>query len=592
MTTALRPNRSGRITATKFAAIYVIWSVFWVVLSDYALQLVLHGPTVEWRLESFKGVIYVLVSGFILFLAVRERDRKHRAERAANESMLRGLRQSGLVGIYEWDTQGRITDANSSFLDALGYTREELESGKLTGESLTPSDHREADRIALQQVSETGHCALYETQVICKDGSRLDVLVGKSLLEGFPEHGVGYALDITDLKRARAEKAKLEQQLTEAEKLSALGQLAGGIAHDFNNLLSVIIGYESLTESSLRSGDPLRENTSQVLRAAEKAKNLIRKLLAFSRKEVLSRELINVNELILELHGILSRVLDERIKLVLRLGKDVGNIEANASQIEQVIVNLVINARDAMPHGGSLTIETQSIVFQQPTCRPDQAGEFVVIRITDTGTGISPEIKSRIFEPFFTTKRERGGTGLGLAMVYGIVKQSGGYLTVESTPGEGSVFTAHFPRARVLQIVSPKPAQSAVPVVGGRETILLVEDLDELRQVMSVTLQSKGYLVIPARDGEDAIRTAESFPGEIHLVVTDVIMPRMNGPDAVQQLRRIRPNIKVIFMTGYAEQSLKSIVPFSVTVEKPLRPETLLGKVRELLDEDRLHRAS
>lgn len=578
------------MTATKFAGIYVIWSVLWIVGSDYVMHVAIHGPNVAWKIESYKGCIYVLVSGMILLLAVRERDRKHKAERAANESMLRSLRQSGLIGTYQWDGEGRITNANNVFLNALGYTREELQSGKLTLKSLTPPEYWETDRIASQQVSERGYCALYEKQAICKDGSRLDVMVGRSLVEGFSNCGIGYALDITELKQAQVERQKLEQLLAQKEKLNALGKFAGGIVHDFNNLLSVIVGYSSLTESRLESGDPLRENTIQVLRAATKAQNLTRKLLAFSRKQVLNPELINLNELISDLHEILARVLDERIELKLRLGQDIGSIEADVSQIEQVILNLVINARDAMPNGGILTIETLNVIFPWPKPRPDQlSGEFIILRVNDTGIGMAPEIQSRIFEPFFSTKQKSEGTGLGLATVYGIVEQSGGRIEVESSVGQGSAFTIYFPRARA-RATSRKPVQPAVRTGVGSETILLVEDLDELREMIKVTLQSKGYRVIEARDGAEAVRVARSFGGEIQLVISDVVMPRLNGPEGVQQIREHRPNLKAIFITGYTEQPLeiRSAGPFSVTVEKPLRPEILLAKIREVLDYGRV----
>jgi len=580
-------NSSRRSTPTKFATIYVVWSILWVVGSDYAMQIIVQGPSVAWEIQLYEGGIYVLVSGSILFLALRERDRKHKAEHAASESMLRSLRQSGLVGIYQWNAEGRITDANGMFLNALGYTREELLSGQLNLKAITPPEYWEADRIAALQVRERGHCSLYEKQAVCKDGSRLDVLVGRSLIEGFSDREIGYALDITELKQFQAEKLKLEKLMAQKEKLNALGELAGGIVHDFNNLLSVIIGYSSLTESCLEPHDPVREHTVQVLRAADKAKNLTRKLLAFSSKQVLNSELINVNDVILELHGILSRVLDERIELKLRLGQSLGAIEADVSQIEQVVLNLVFNARDAMPDGGTLTIETSNVVFPWPNTTSDQLkGDFVVLRVSDTGIGIAPEIQARIFEPFFTTREKTGGTGLGLATVYGIVRQSKGHIEVESSVGRGTAFMIYFPHSRTLQFPSRKSVQTAFPVKTGSETILLVEDLDELRDMLTVTLQSKGYAVIQASNGEEAVQVARSFPGEIQLVVSDVVMPRMNGPEAVQRISEHRPSIKAIFITGYAEHPLeiKSAVPSSITVEKPVRPEMLLEKIREVLD--------
>jgi CheY-like chemotaxis protein len=297
---------------------------------------------------------------------------------------------------------------------------------------------------------------------------------------------------------------------------------------------------------------------------------------------------MNVNATIFEMCDVLSGVLDERIALVLRLDQELGNIEADPSQFEQVLLNLIVNARDAMPHGGTVTIETLNIALPGPASRPDQlVGEFVAIRVIDTGTGIDPEVQSRIFEPFFTTKQESGGTGLGLPTVYGIVRQSGGDMEVNSTRGAGSTFTAYFPRSHARQTSCRKPAQSAFLAATGSETVLLVEDINELREMMDVTLQSNGYRVIGARDGEDAVRKANSFDGAIHLIVTDIAMPRLNGPEAVLQIRRNRPNIKAIFITGYAEQApdQEAKVRFSVTLEKPVQPQSLLAKIREILDE-------
>jgi PAS domain S-box-containing protein len=499
--------------------------------------------------------------------------------------MLRSLRQSGLVGIYQWDAQGRITDANSSFLNALGYTCEDVRSGKLTGEVLTPPEYWNRDEIASQEIVAHGHCSLYEKQALRKDGTRLDVLVGKSLLEGFTDRGIGYALDVTELKAAQAEKGKLEQQLAQAEKLNALGKLAGGIAHDFNNLLSVIVGYASLSESGLQAGDPVRNNATQILRAAESAQKLIRKLLAFSRKQALNPEVININALISELQGIVDRILDQRIQLILHLSPAVGRIKADSSQIEQIILNLVINAREAMQDGGTLTIETSNVALPRAKMPKQLDDEFVSIRISDTGTGMQADVREHIFEPFFTTKQKSGGSGLGLATVYGIVSQSGGRIDVDSKVGVGSIFTVYLPRHHGESAAMPPAKPKCPPEHGHQEVILLVEDRDDLREILSVLLQTNGYRVIQARDGQDAVGVAESFPGHIRLMVTDVVMPNLSGPDAVQQIRQTRPDLKVIFVTGYAELWNQAPIPSSVTLEKPLRPESFLKRISDFLEQ-------
>jgi two-component system, cell cycle sensor histidine kinase and response regulator CckA len=580
------PNHTDRVTARKFAVMYIIWSALWVVGSDYVMHIAIHGPNTVWKIESYKGLIYVLVSGLILFMAVHERDRKHKRERMQTESMLRSLRQSGLIGIYEW-ADGGITDANSTLLEALGYTREELLTGKLTRAAITPQEFWPADELADQQVLSTGKCALYQKEVFRKDGSRVPVLVGRARVEGAPDRGIGYALDVSEMKHLEERQTQLQQQLLQSEKLNALGQLAGGIAHDFNNLLSIIIGYTSLTESKLGAASSVRENTTQVLKAADSAKNLIRKLLAFSRKQILNPELLNVNELISELSGMLTRVLDERVKLELRLGPKVGNIEADRSQVEQVILNLVVNARDAMPHGGLLTIDAFTANFPQET-HPELEGEYEAIRVSDTGIGIDDSVRLRIFEPFFTTKQETGGTGLGLATVYGIVKQSGGHIDLESKLGEGSSFTIYFPKARALTIVGQTAGQAVSASAAGSETILLIEDLAELREMIATMLRSKGYNVLQARDGAEAVSIAASHFAPIDLIVTDVVMPKLNGPEAVRQIRLRRSGVKAIYITGYSNEALtgEEFSRNSITVEKPIRPDTLLAKIRELLDQD------
>jgi two-component system, cell cycle sensor histidine kinase and response regulator CckA len=581
------PTRTDYVTARKFAAIYVIWSALWIIGSDYVMHLAIHGPNIKWKIESYKFFVHILVTGFVLFLAVRERDRKHRAERARVESMLKSLRRCGLLGIYEWRAGGSIVDANTSLLNALGYSRRDLTTGKLTREAVTPPEYWEADRHADEEMASRGRSHLYEKEVIRKDGERLQALVGRALLEGFKDRGIGYAIDISEMKQLKAKQAQLEHQLLQSEKLNALGQLAGGIAHDFNNLLSIIIGYTSLTESKLGVDSSVRENTNQVLKAADSAKNLIRKLLAFSRKQILNPELLNVNELISELSGMLTRVLDERVKLELRLSPKVGNIEADRSQIEQVILNLVVNARDAMPHGGMLTVDTFTAKFPQDA-HPELEGEYEAIRVSDTGIGIDDSVRLRIFEPFFTTKQENGGTGLGLATVYGIVRQSGGQIDLESKLGEGSSFTIYFPKARALTIVGQSVGQAADASAAGSETILLIEDLAELREMIAAMLRSKGYNVLQARDGADAVAIATSHFAPIDLIVTDVVMPKLNGPEAVRQIRTRRGGVKAIYITGYSNQSMtaEDLSSNSITVEKPIRPDTLLTKIREVLDQD------
>jgi len=579
------PIRSARVTAGGFAILYVFWSVLWVVVSDYVMHLVIHGPNIEWRIESYKGLVYVLVSGLILFLAIRERDRKHKAERARNEGIVQSLRESGLLGIYEWRTDGRITDANSTFLESLGYTRDELTSGKLTQQVLTPAEYRELDQIAGAQALEAGRCTLYEKEIMRKDGSRLPVLVGQARLGHSKDCGVGYALDLSHRKQIEAQHELLQRQLSQSEKLNALARLAGGIAHDFNNLLSVIVGYAGLLQSRLGpEKSELGDDIAHILKAAEKAKNLSRKLLAFGGRQIYHPERLNLNELISEWYDMLSRVLEERVQLKLQLGSKAGYIEAERSQIEQVIVNLVVNARDAMPNGGVIAIHTFSSMFPNTT-HSELQGEYAAVRISDTGTGISEELRGKIFEPFFTTKQESGGTGLGLATVYGIVTQLGGHIDVDSKVGEGSAFTVYFPTVYAPELFTKK-AVRRIASSGGSETILLAEDMPEIRHMIAGVLESHGYKVLEAKDGYEAVKVAASHGGAIHLLLTDVIMPNLNGPEAVRIIRAGRSNAKVIYMTGYSDEVLANESDKKLVVlEKPIQLDEMIAKIRELLDQ-------
>jgi nitrogen-specific signal transduction histidine kinase len=386
-----------------------------------------------------------------------------------------------------------------------------------------------------------------------------------------------------------ARRQKAEAGLLQAQKMEAVGQLTGGLAHDFNNLLTVISGYTALMLRTLGPSDPFFEHVTEVSLAAKRAGALTHQLLAFSRRQVIRPQVLDLNLVVASTQGMLGRLIGEDISLRIVARADRSNIRADRSQIEQVIVNLVVNARDAMPKGGSLTIETGSLYLDAAAAREHiglQPGPHVMLSITDTGTGVDPETLSHIFEPFFTTKEVGQGTGLGLAIVYGVVRQNAGAITVTSTVGRGTSFRIYLPvvddegHARAS-------AGSQADALEGTETILLVEDEDGVRRLARTVLQHYGYRLVEASNGIEALHLCDQFAGPIHLLLTDVVMPGLSGREVAEGVRRLRPGMRVLFMSGYAEEKLvhHGVVDGDLAfVEKPFLPEVLVRKVREVLD--------
>ncbi len=387
------------------------------------------------------------------------------------------------------------------------------------------------------------------------------------------------------------ERRALEQQLQQSQKMEAVGRLAGGVAHDFNNLLMVISGYSEFLLDRLGPEPVLRAPAQEIASAAARATSLTRQLLAFSRKQMLAPKILDLNGVVSENLKMLTRMIGEDIDLVMVPGADLGSVHADAGQIEQVVMNLAVNARDAMPSGGKLTIETRNISLDEEYARfhaPLRPGNYVMLAISDTGAGMDSETQSHIFGPFFTTKGTKG-TGLGLSTVYGIVKQSGGYIWVYSELGRGTIFKIHLPR--VADTIET-PAQAAVSAEGtefepGTETILLVEDEGNLRYLARQFLEKQGYRVLEAADGAEAVHIAVSHQGVIHLLLTDVIMPGMNGRELAQRISEIRPNAKVLYMSGYTENVIGRNGTLDAGVrllQKPFTLRELKSKVREVLD--------
>ena len=389
------------------------------------------------------------------------------------------------------------------------------------------------------------------------------------------------------LQRNETQKQQLEDQLRQSQKMEALGRLAGGVAHDFNNLLTIIKGHSDLMLEHLNPADPLSGSGEQIRKAADRAASLTRQMLAFSRRQALELKVVDLNALVAEMSKLLKRLIREDIEFVFGPGKSLGRVKADTGQIEQVILNLVVNACDAMPQGGKLIIETQNVIAEldhkqiRPALEP---GQYVMLTVTDTGHGMNEETRARIFEPFFTTKEKGKGTGLGLATVYGVVRQSGGFIWVDTAPGRGAKFSIYLPR--VEQNVEPLQTESLAPThAAAAETILLVEDEEALRSLAHRFLTSAGYRVLAATDGEKALAIATKFDGPIHLLVTDVVMPRMRGTELAKRLRSFYPDLKVVYMSGYLEENQRSadFLEDAVFLQKPFSRHTLVDHVRSAL---------
>ena len=510
------------------------------------------------------------------------------ALRAAQESLRRSeLNFRSLVtnaphGICSCDATGRILDANPALLDMLGLGS----AAELIGQHLYDLYADTDQWFALADCLRSAAPFNELTAEWKRKGGNVVVRVsGRAVTNGRIE-GTVFELFAEDVTERRA----LEQQLRQSQKMEAVGRLAGGIANDFNNLLMVISGYSEFLLEHVPAAPQLRGPAQEISNAAERASSLTRQLLAFGRKQMLAPRIVNLNEIASENLKMLTRMIGEDIDLVMAPGAKLWPVRADASQIEQVIMNLAVNARDAMPSGGRLTIETSNVTVEKNGARfqaPLKPGDYVVLAITDTGAGMDAETQSHIFEPFFTTKGPKG-TGLGLSTVYGIVKQSGGYIWVSSQVGKGTTFKIYLSRADSTdEAAAPVAIAQLQKVEPGTETILLVEDEENLRYLARLYLERQGYRVLEAADGAVAMQLAVAHEGVIHLLLTDVIMPGINGRELAQHLSEIRPNVKVLYMSGYTENVIgrDGILDAGVRLlQKPFTLRELMKRVREVLD--------
>jgi len=475
----------------------------------------------------------------------------------------------------------RYLDVNASFLKFTGYRREEV-VGHTPLELNLLMDAEGQDRI-LQALQEDGQVLNQEIPVRTKSGETRLALASFAMIELDPEpYILGMCIDITERKQ-------LEEQLLQRQKLEAISQLAAGIAHDFNNRLLVINGLAEKIGLDLTSDDPHQELLNQIIQSGQQATDLVRQLLAFSRKQIIEPKVLNLNTIVTDMNKMLQSAIGENIELETKLEQDLWPIKVDPSQIEQIIVNLALNARDAMPDGGRLTIETSQVILDDDYVAHhlgSQPGEHILLVVSDTGHGISEEIKSHIFDPFFTTKEQSKGTGLGLASIYGIVKQNRGNIWVDSKEGVGTTFKIYLPREKEMIPSVPSQSEDEIKAIPGTETILLVEDDSAVRYLIHQALTAQGYTLLEAQNGSEVLQLAAEYKSTIHLLLTDIIMPGMKGTVLAEKLIQLKPGLKVLFMTGYADSvALDHIQGSSINLlQKPFNPTTLARKVREILD--------
>jgi PAS domain S-box-containing protein len=529
-----------------------------------------------------------------LLLAVEDQTESERLRAAAeaSERRLRELVQS--IDAIIWEAEAKthqFTFVSQRAEQILGYpVGQWLSQADFWCEHLHPLD-REQAVAARQEAIVEGRDHTLEYRMLAADGRQVWLHDATHVIvdaEGHPVQLCGVAIDSTKGKLAEAETKRLEQQLRQAQKMEAIGRLAGGVAHDFNNMLTIISGYSGLLLEHPDMVEPLRAYVSEIKNASGRAASLTRQLLAFSRQQVPAPRVLDLNAVVANIGKMLKRLIREDIELVTILGENLWPVKADPGQLEQVLLNLAVNAREAMPHGGVLTIQTKNVEMDSTRAQahfPLSPGPYVVLAFSDTGVGMDAETQAHIFEPFFTTKEKGKGTGLGLAMVYGIVKQSGGYIWVSSEVGKGTSFKIYLPRS-ADEVEDSGSGRSGIKAQQGTETLLLVEDEEAVRALVRNVLKERGYTVLEASRSEEALELSEHCGKRIDLLVTDVVMPQMSGRELARRLANSHPQIKVLYISGYAD----NVGGFQggpdsggALLQKPFSPEALARKVREVL---------
>src|SRR6266404_538908 len=516
---------------------------------------------------------------------------KTEREKLKAEELYRLIAENTTDLICLLDTQGRYAYVSPSHQELLGYAPEHLMGQSFF--SLIHPDEQDQARRRFVESRQGKKAGISEWRLRHIDGTwRVFDAIENWIYDSQdrPQRAIVVCRDLTERKLAEKALRDSEEQLRQAQKLEAVGQLAGGVAHDFNNLLTVITGYSDLLLRRIGEADPNRSRVEEIKHAADRASSLTRQLLAFSRKQVLQPKLFDLNTLVAEMGNMLRRLIGEDIELTTALTGNVARINADPGQIEQVLMNLIVNARDAMPDGGKITIETARTQVDQAYADNHlavQPGPYVMLAVSDTGSGIDPETRKHIFEPFYTTKEQGKGTGLGLSTVYGIVKQSGGNIWIYSELGQGTTFKVYLPHVDD-EVRLPRTQIEPATLVRGTETILLVEDEPQIRKLEHEFLSDSGYKVLASSNGTDALQILEEHSHGVDLIVTDVVMPQMSGRELAERALAISPETKVLFMSGYTNDAIVRhgvLNPGTSFIQKPFAPDALARKVREVLAE-------
>ena len=554
-------------------------------IASFALPVLLPevDPYMKTNLELTTRALVGMTLLFDVFVVYQQleihRMRKQMAER---EEQFRLISENAADMIAVVDVNGNRLYNSPAYEKVLGYTAEELRHTSPYDQIHDDDKQKVLD--AANEAKVTGLGRRVEYRIRHKDGQWRILESTASAVRnarGDVEKLVIVNREITDRKH-------LEQQLFLSQKLEAIGRLSGGIAHDFNNLLGVIIGYSQVLQQTIGANHELREPIDEILGAGERAASLTRQLLAFSRKQVLEPKVLNLNVVVSDVEKMLRRLIGENIELTISLDRHLGNVKADRSQIEQVILNLAVNARDAMPEGGKLVITSANAVLGQAECARYHyviPGKYILLEVRDTGCGMDEEIQSHIFEPFFTTKESGKGTGLGLATVYGIIKQSGGFIWVESSPHKGASFKIYLPQVEEA-LEAPHKSEDASAQGIATQTILLVEDENSLRKLTHKILKEVGYKVLEAKDASQALEVASNSEAEIHLLLTDIIMPGLSGRALAEKLSPVRPSMKVLFMSGYTDGEIAPqgvLDPKMTILRKPFKWEELTRTVKQVL---------
>lgn len=573
-------------------------SEWWLSLTAIAITLLLTAGIASFavpmlhRFGEEEGDLQLAVRGLVglvlLFdvYVVYQQLQIHRIRRRLieREELFKLISENAVDMIAVVDASGRRLYNSPSYQRILGYTAEELRDTPSL-EQIHPDDHQLVIQAA-KEAQETGVGRRIEYRMRRKEGGWVILESTASVIR----NAEGAVEKLVIVNRDIGERRRLEEQLRQSQKMDAIGRLSGGVAHDFNNLLGVIIGYTEVLQDTIKETDPLRVCVDQVLQAGKRAASLTRQLLAFSRQQVLEPKVLVLNAVVSDMEKMLHRLIGEDVELSTSLDPELGKVRADQGQIEQVIMNLAVNARDAMPEGGKLTIQTANLEMDEAFVRqysyPVQTGAYILLTVSDTGVGMDSATQHRIFEPFFTTKEKGKGTGLGLSTVYGVVKQSGGYIDVESSVGKGSSFKIYLPR--VDQNAEGARTEAApLTELQGKETILLVEDEKNLRTLTRHLLEVYGYVVIEAANGEEALKISRENTGSIHLMLTDMVMPGISGRALAQQLSKERQDMKVVYMSGYTGQTIGGqalLNPGAFFLQKPFTRENLARKIREALE--------